>query len=54
MPPNWKWWCSGAQRNTRLPRSLNEATWIDHRQRFGDEHAADDEQHQFGAADHAV
>src|SRR5258708_27340440 len=28
QPMSSKWWCSGAIRKTRLPVSLNEATWI--------------------------
>src|SRR5262249_9720444 len=27
-PESSKWWWSGAMRNTRLPRSLNEVTWM--------------------------
>ena len=28
QPLSSKWWWIGAMRNTRLPVSLNEATWI--------------------------
>src|SRR5450759_2780507 len=28
QPMSSKWWCSGAMRKTRLPVSLNDATWI--------------------------
>ena len=46
QPISSKWWWSGAIRKTRLPVSLNEATWIDDRQRLEHEDAADDHQQQ--------
>ena len=38
-------------RNTRLPVSLNESTWMIDGQRLDDEHAAHDEQHDLLAHD---